>query len=174
MADPQQLDSEGPVSIGAGVDEVQFRFRDDETADHAAVTVDSFLGQTNANAVRIEPGDDAKALLPHLDRIALVEVNFPSFGDGRGLSAARILREAGYAGELRAVGDVLIDQLWNMRRCGFDSFAPARRLDEADAEAAFNRWPQVYQPAADDRVPIWALRHGEGSGGASDAGGADG
>jgi uncharacterized protein (DUF934 family) len=138
-------------------------------ADHAAVTVDAFLGQTNANAVRIEPGDDAKALLPHLDRIALVEVNFPSFGDGRGLSAARILREAGYTGELRAVGDVLIDQLLNMRRCGFDSFAPTQRLDEADAEAAFNRWPEVYQPAADTRVPIWTLRHG-----ASNAGGANG
>jgi uncharacterized protein (DUF934 family) len=96
-------------------------------------------------------------------------VNFPAFTDGRGLSAARTLREAGYTGELRAVGDVLIDQLSNMRRCGFDSFAPSKRLDEADAEAAFNRWPQVYQPAADGRVPIWALRHD-----ASDAGGADG
>jgi uncharacterized protein (DUF934 family) len=165
MADRLQLDTD---DLGAA-DEVQFRFREDEPADHAAVTVDAFLGQTNANAVRIEPGDDAKALLPHLGRIALVEVNFPAFTDGRGLSAARTLREAGYTGELRAVGDVLIDQLSNMRRCGFDSFAPAKRLDEADAEAAFNRWPQVYQPAADGRVPIWALRHG-----VSDAGGADG
>jgi len=169
MADSLQLDSEAPINIGDGADEVQFRFRDDERADHAAVTVDAFLGQTNANAVRIEPGDDAKALLPHLDRIALVEVNFPAFTDGRGLSAARILREAGYAGELRAVGDVLIDQLSNMRRCGFDSFAPAKTLDEGDAAAAFDRWPQVYQPAADGRPAIWALRHG-----ASDGGGADG
>jgi len=170
MVEPLQLETEGE----GGLDEVQFRFRDDEPADHPAVTVDSFVGQTNAAAVRIEPGDDARALLPHLGRVALVEVNFPSFGDGRGYSAARILREAGYTGELRAVGDVLVDQLSHMRRCGFDSFAPARRLDEADAEAAFNRWPQVYQPAADDRVPIWSLRHNDESGGASDAGGTDG
>ena len=53
-------------------------------------------------------GEDVRALLPFLDRLALVEISFPSFRDGRGYSAARILREAGYTGELRAVGDVLI------------------------------------------------------------------
>lgn len=148
--------------LGTSPDEVQFRFRDGEPVDHAAVTVDSFLDQSNAAAVRIEPGDDAHALLPYLDRLALVEVNFPTFGDGRGYSAARILREAGYAGELRAVGDVLVDQLSHMRRCGFDSFAPDKRLDEGDARAAFDRWPEVYQPAADTRSPIWAKRHGRG------------
>ena len=138
------------------------RFRDDEAVDHPAVTVDAFLEQTNAAAVRIEPGDDTRDLLPHLAQIALVEVNFPVFGDGRGYSAARILREAGYEGELRAVGDVLVDQLAYMRRCGFDSFEPESPLDPADAEAALARWPHVYQPAADGRTPIWDLRHGRG------------
>ena len=146
--------------LGTSPDEVQFRFRDDDPVDHPAVTVDAFLDQSNANAVRIEPGDNARDLLPHLSRLALVEVNFPVFGDGRGYSAARVLREAGYEGELRAVGDVLVDQLAIMRRCGFDSFAPQVRLDEADAHAAFDRWPHVYQAAADDRAPIWKLRHG--------------
>lgn len=146
--------------LGIGRDEVQFRFRDDALPDGAQVTVDAFLGQTNAVAVRIEPGDDARALLPHLDRIRLVEVNFPAFGDGRGYSAARILREHGYTGELRAVGDVLVDQIAYLRRCGFDSFAPDRALDAADVEAAFNRWPHDYQPAVDAAVPIWKLRHG--------------
>ncbi|MFC3102089.1 DUF934 domain-containing protein [Altererythrobacter lauratis] len=147
-------------AIGTGADEVQFRFRSDAQVDHAAVTVDAFLDQSNAAAVRIEPGDDARALLPHLDRLALVEVNFPTFGDGRGYSSARILREAGYTGELRAVGDVLVDQIAFMRRCGFDSFAPAVPLDETDVAAAFATWPQVYQPTTDGRVPIWKLRHG--------------
>lgn len=145
--------------LGGSPDEVQFRFRDDDAVDHAAVTVDSFLDQSNATAVRIEPGDDARALLPHLDRIALVEVNFPVFGDGRGYSSARVLREAGYTGELRAVGEVLVDQIGYMRRCGFDAFAPDKPLDPADAQAAFDRWPQVYQPTTDGRVPIWQLRH---------------
>ena len=85
------------------------RYRDDQPVDHPAVTVDAFLDQSNAAAVRIEPGDDARELLPHLGRLSLVEVNFPAFGDGRGYSSARILREAGYEGELRAVGDVLVD-----------------------------------------------------------------
>ncbi len=87
-----------------------------EAAELPAVTLEAFDGQTNASAVRIEPGEDARALLPYLQQIALVEVNFPAFGDGRGYSAARILREAGYQGELRAVGDVLIDQLSHMVR----------------------------------------------------------
>ncbi|MBO6608860.1 DUF934 domain-containing protein [Altererythrobacter sp.] len=145
--------------LGTSPDDVQFRFRDDEVADHAQVTVDSFLEQTNAVAVRIEPGDDARDLLPFLDRLQLVEVNFPVFGDGRSYSSARVLREAGYAGELRAVGDVLVDQLAYMRRCGFDAFAPDSPLDEDDAQAAFARWENVYQHAADSRRPIPELRH---------------
>lgn len=145
--------------IGTSPDEVQFRFRDDEPVDHAAVTVDAVSEQTNATAVRIEPGDDARLLLPFLDRLALVEVNFPAFGDGRGYSSARILREAGYTGELRAVGAVLIDQLSHMRRCGFDSFAPDKRLDEEDAARAFATWENVYQRATDRRATIADKRH---------------
>ena len=157
MADTQ-TPAEG--GLGQGRDEVQLRFRDDDLPPNAQVTVDAFLEQADATAVRIEPGDDARDLLPHLGRIALVEVNFPVFGDGRGYSAARILREEGYTGELRAVGDVLVDQIAYMRRCGFDSFAPERPLDEADVQAALARFPHVYQSAADDAVPIWTLRHG--------------
>jgi len=140
--------------------EPQFRFRDDEPVSDPAVTVDSFGAQSNATAVRIEPGDDARALFPHLDRLRLVEVSFPAFTDGRGFSSARILREAGYAGELRAVGELPVDHLSHLRRCGFDSFAPETPLDPADAEAAFNRWTEVYQATGDGRRPIWAKRHG--------------
>lgn len=147
-------------SLGTGPDAVQLRFRDDPMADGAQVTVDSFLEQTNSFAVRIEPGDDARALLPHIERLQLVEVNFPVFGDGRGYSAARLLREHGYTGEIRAVGDVLVDQIAYMRRCGFDAFAPDQPLDEADVEAALARFPHVYQPTTDREVPIWKLRHG--------------
>lgn len=136
------------------------RLRDDVAHEEPAVTLDSFLGQSNATAVRIEAGEDARALIPHLDRLALVEVAFPSFRDGRGYSAGRILREAGYAGELRAAGDVLVDQINLMRRCGFDSFAPATPLDPAAVKAAFGRFEHVYQSAVDSAVPAWRLRHG--------------
>jgi uncharacterized protein (DUF934 family) len=151
------------TDLGTSPDDVQFRFRDDEIVDHGTVTVDAALDQTNATAVRIEPGDDARLLLPFLDRLALIEINFPSFADGRGYSAARILREAGYQGELRAVGDVLIDQLSHMRRCGFDAFAPDTPLDEDDAARAFATWENVYQHAVDThrgaRRTIAELRH---------------
>ena len=73
--------------------------------------------------------------------------------------AARILREAGYTGELRAVGDVLVDQLSHMRRCGFDAFAPDKPLDAEDAARAFATWDNVYQRAADGRKTIAGLRH---------------
>lgn len=148
--------------LGTSPDDVQFRFRDDEVADHATVTVDAILEQTNATAVRIEPGDDARVLLPFLDRLALIEVNFPAFGDGRGYSSARILREAGFSGELRAVGDVGIDQLSHMRRCGFDAFAPQKPLNQEDAKRAFATWENVYQASIDRRRTIPQIRHSVG------------
>lgn len=145
----------------AGDTENLLRFRDDEAHDEPAVTLDAFLeGQTNAGAVRLEAGDDARALLPSLGQLALVEVSFPSFRDGRGYSAARVLREAGYAGELRAAGDVLVDQIPHMRRCGFDSFAPEAPVDGDTLKRSLARYPTPYQPAADAAVPVWKLRHG--------------
>jgi len=135
-------------------------FRTDGAHEEPAVTLDAFLGQSNATAVRLEPDDDARRLIPFLGRLALVEVSFPAYRDGRGYSAARILREAGYTGELRAQGDVLIDQIPLMRRCGFDSFAPNETLDLAALEQRLEAYPHVYQCAADSAAPIWKLRHG--------------
>jgi len=129
--------------------------------DEPAVTLDAFhAGQTDATSVRIEAGDDARALIPHLSQLALIEVSFPSFRDGRGYSSARVLREAGYTGELRAAGDVLVDQVPFMRRCGFDSFAPEAPIDPAVLDASLARYEFHYQPAADAAVPVWKLRHG--------------
>ena len=135
------------------------RFRDDPVPDEPAVSLDAFLDQSNAVSVRVEAGDDVRRLAPHLARIRLVEVDFPKFRDGRGFSSARILREMGYTGEIKATGDVLVDLVYFMRRCGFDSFAPDAPLNREDLEASLKRYPHVYQHAADDAVPIWKLRH---------------
>ena len=150
--DPDQTD------IGA---EPLLRFRSDEACDEPAITLDAFLaGQTNATAVRLEAGEDARALLPHIGRLALIEVSFPTFRDGRGYSAARLLREGGYAGELRAAGDVLVDQIPFMRRCGFDSFHPEAPIDPDTLRRSLDRYDHHYQKAADAAVPVWKLRHG--------------
>jgi uncharacterized protein (DUF934 family) len=130
-----------------------------DTANTPVVAFVEFA-DSNATAVRIEPGDDARTLIPYLDRLALIEIAFPKFRDGRGYSSARILREAGYTGELRAQGDVLVDQVAFMRRCGFDSFAPNVPLDPAAVETALSTYKEFYQKAAGSAVPVWKLRHG--------------
>ncbi|GAY21270.1 DUF934 domain-containing protein [Sphingobium fuliginis] len=134
------------------------RFRDDPAPDKPGVTLDAFLDQKDATSVLLEAGDDVRALLPVLERVRLVEIDFPRFRDGRGFSSASILREAGYTGEIRAVGDVLVDLLFFMRRCGFDSFEPDSPFDPVAVEAALSRYPGAYQSATDDLTPIWALR----------------
>lgn len=139
--------------------EAVLRYRDDIASTAPAVSFGAFAEAGNAAAVRIEPGEDVRALLPHLAQLARIEINFPAYVDGRGYSSARILRELGFLGELRAIGDVLIDQLSHMRRCGFDSFAPNKPITAEAAAKAFATWPDVYQKAADGRSPIWALRN---------------
>lgn len=137
-----------------------FRFRDDAEHEEPAVTLDAFLDQSNATAVRLESDEDPRALLPYLDRLALIEVAFPKFRDGRGYSIGRILREAGYEGELRAAGDVLVDQIVPMRRCGFDSFIADAEIDEVVMNKLLALQADVYQKTVDGRAPIWAKRHG--------------
>ena len=116
-------------------------------------------GLNNRYGVRIQPGDDVRLLEPYLDKIALVEVAFPGYRDGRGYSTARILRDdLGFTGIVRAVGDVLRDQLHHMIRCGFDEFV-VKDADPAGAVAqAAQRFSVAYQAAADDRVPVWQQR----------------
>ena len=66
------------------------RLRDDTPCMEPAVTLEAFAEQTNAVAVRIEPGGDARELLAHLDRLARVDIAFPAFTDGRGYSATQV------------------------------------------------------------------------------------
>jgi uncharacterized protein (DUF934 family) len=71
----------------------------------------------------VEPATVAKAIAKDLDRFVLVAVDFPKFSDGRGFSLARQIRDdLGFTGELRAIGDILFDQLQYLARCGFDAF----------------------------------------------------
>lgn len=110
--------------------------------------------------VRIEPGDDVRELVPYLDKIALVEVSFPGYRDGRGYSTARILKQnLDFTGPIRAVGDVLRDQAHYMLRCGFTELL----LKDPDPEGVIawikSLYQYSYQSAADAHKPVWALRH---------------
>ncbi|MGA1804340.1 DUF934 domain-containing protein [Rhizobium sp. HT1-10] len=100
--------------------------------------------------VVLKPADDVSRLEPYLYRLEIVAVSFPAFNDGRGFSQASLLRQRlGYANELRAVGDVLIDQIPLMLRCGFDSFSVTNAT--ALKRLADNRLPGIphhYQPTA--------------------------
>jgi uncharacterized protein (DUF934 family) len=107
----------------------------------------------------ISPSDDVMLLAGQLDRFALIAVDFPKFSDGRGYSTARLLRERlGWQGELRAVGDVLRDQLFLMARCGFDSFALRADQDAQAALRAFVDFSVRYQAATDEPLPLFRRR----------------
>jgi uncharacterized protein (DUF934 family) len=96
--------------------------------------------------VRLEPADDPAKIAGALGNAVRVEVNFPKFGDGRGFSLGRLLRERyGYKGELRAVGHITRDHLLYLERCGFDAFELRDGEDAEEALAGFKVFSVSYQ-----------------------------
>ena len=99
------------------------------------------------------PVADIAADLPYF---AVIALEFPTFKDGRALTQAHLLRERyGYRGELRAVGDVLRDQIFFMQRCGFDTFELRSDQSLEDALEAFGEFTVTYQPAVDEPLPLY-------------------
>ena len=116
----------------------------------------ALLARGEPVGVRLPNTANVADLAADLPALALVALEFPKFADGRAHSQARLLRERyGYRGELRAVGDVLRDQLFFMARNGFDAFElrADRRLE--DALEAFGEFSDSYQPAADQPLPLY-------------------
>jgi uncharacterized protein (DUF934 family) len=100
-------------------------------------------------------------LAGHLDRLALVALEFPKFRDGRAYSQARLLREQyGFRGELRATGDVLRDQFMFLLRAGFDAFEVKKDADAAVFASEIARHTVFYQPTGDGRLPVARARIG--------------
>jgi uncharacterized protein (DUF934 family) len=109
--------------------------------------------------VWLDAGEGPEAIAADLDHFAVIAVNFPKFADGRGYSTARLLRERyGYVGEVRAIGDVLRDQLFFMRRVGFDAYAVRADKDLEEALAGFGDFPETYQAAVDQPLPLFRRR----------------
>ncbi len=106
--------------------------------------------------VRLPNTADVADLAADLPLLEVVALEFPKFADGRAHSQARLLRERyGYQGELRAVGDVLRDQLFFMARNGFDAFELRADRSLEDALKAFDEFSESYQPAADQPQPLY-------------------
>jgi uncharacterized protein (DUF934 family) len=117
---------------------------------------DGLASRTAPLALQLDAGEAIDDIAVDLPRLALIALSFPKFADGRAFSTARLLREKhGFAGELRAVGNVLSDQIPYMRRCGFDTFEvthlPTRR---ALAEGRIAEVTLHYQPSSAKEAPV--------------------
>lgn len=122
---------------------------------------DALLARGTPLGIKLASDQSPEAIADDVSRFALIALEFPKFRDGRAYSYARLLRERyGYGGELRAVGDVLMEQLHFMLRVGFDCFEirepdPVKVYETALAD--FSVW---YQPTGDGRRTAMQLRHG--------------
>lgn len=131
----------------------------DDGEGHVIIPLAAFLGlseearsaASNRLGVVLAPGDKLGAILPHLDRLPLVALSFPAYNDGRSHSKAALLKSRHYfKGEIRAVGDVLVDQIPLLLRNGFDTLEVTNKIAQQRlAEGKSTAVGVYYQPAVD-------------------------
>ena len=121
---------------------------------------ETLLARGTPLGIRLRSDQPPELIAADLAHFAVVALEFPKFRDGRAYSYARLLRERyGYKGELRAVGDVLLEQLFFMLRTGFDVFDIQSADPLADYRTALGDFSVWYQPTADGRPTAMQLRH---------------
>ena len=120
---------------------------------------DALINREGKLGVCISGDDDIQKIAKDIEYFDLIALDFPAFTDGRSYSHARLLRDRyNFKGELRAVGDVLRDQLFFMQRCGINSFQLREDKDLEDALNAFTELSVTYQTAADGAEPVYKHR----------------
>ncbi|MDF2490277.1 MAG: oxidoreductase [Pseudomonas sp.] len=120
---------------------------------HALKARDGGLG------IWLDSDEQAEEIGDDVQHFQVIALNFPAFTDGRSYSNARLLRDRyQYKGELRAIGDVLRDQLFYMARCGFDAFAIRADKDPEAALEGLKDFSVTYQAAADEPLPLFRRR----------------
>ncbi|QOJ24850.1 MAG: DUF934 domain-containing protein [Gammaproteobacteria bacterium] len=153
------------------------RLQENETAENVHVAAGKVIvplkvwqAQRDALQQREEIGvwlasdEHPEALKGDVQKFSVIAVDFPKFSDGRGYSIAFNLRaRLGYTGELRAIGDVLRDQLFYMQRVGFDAFAPRPDRKIEDALKGLSDFSEVYQTSFDRRLPLFRRAQRKGS-----------
>lgn len=142
LADDADMPAEGTVSVS------WTRFNDE---------ADALAARGNV-VPRLHGDDDIQAVLPSADKFETICLEFPEFIDGRCYSFATLLRRNGYKGQLRAVGDVLKDQVFFYDRCGIDALEIRDDRDAADALKSLQDFSVKYQAATDEPTPIYRRR----------------
>lgn len=116
------------------------------------------LAERDARGVWLDSDQPPSLIADSIDQFDVIAINFPAFADGRGFSYARQLREQFcFTGELRAIGHFMRDQLFYLKRCGFNAFA----LENGDLEQAlssFDDFSDSYQASVDQAVPLFRRR----------------
>jgi len=114
------------------------------------------LRARTALGVWLASDERAEELKNDLAMFSVIAVDFSKFSDGRCYTIARHLRiRLGYTGELRAIGDVLRDQMFYMQRVGFDAFATRLDKDIGAALKGLNDFSVTYQASSDERLPLF-------------------
>jgi uncharacterized protein (DUF934 family) len=117
------------------------------------------LARKDKLGIWLDSHEDPATIAADLNHFALVAVNFPKFGDGRGYSTARLLRERyGWKGELRAIGEVVRDHLFFMAACGFDAFLLRADQDPQEALTGFSDFSESYQTSVAQPQPLFRRR----------------
>lgn len=125
---------------------------------------EALLERAGPVGVRLRSDEHPDRIADDLGALAVVALEFPVFKDGRAYSYARILTEHyGYSGEVRAVGDVLVEQLHFMLRTGFNAFELDSEDPLGDYRLALEEFSVWYQPTGDERPTARQLRHGGSS-----------
>ena len=120
---------------------------------HALKARDGGLG------VWLDSDEEVESIAGDLDQFQVIALNFPVFSDGRNYSNARLLRDRyQYQGEVRAIGDVLRDQLFFMQSCGFDAFALRADRNAEEALESLKDFSNCYQAATDQPLPLFRRR----------------
>ncbi|MGV8898738.1 MAG: DUF934 domain-containing protein [Burkholderiaceae bacterium] len=150
-------------------DWVVLRLTEDQSAETVSVTdgriiVPLQVWQAQKDILKNRPelgvwfasDERPEVLQGEVDRFSVIAVDFPKFTDGRGYSIAYNLRaRLGYSGELRAIGDVLRDQMFYMQRVGFDAFAPRADRSIEDALKGLFDFSEKYQTSWDEKSPLF-------------------
>ncbi|HEY1877723.1 MAG TPA: DUF934 domain-containing protein [Rhizomicrobium sp.] len=156
------------IKDGAFAEDIYARPADDAPLPDGAIIVslsrfqkerDAILARNSPIGIRLQSSENPEILGPDVNHFSLIVLEFPKFRDGRAFSWARLLRtRLGFAGEIRAVGDFLYDQVNYQRRVGFDAWEVPDHFTIEMFNRALAEMTDVYQPSTDGKKTIRQLR----------------